>query len=75
MTARERQAREAIRQLRFSHAPMIELGALISYISDGHYQRQYCEGVRDSLVSLARHCANKQRQRLRDAQEIARKAG
>ena len=40
MTARERQAREAIRQLRFSHAPMIELGALISYISDGHYQRQ-----------------------------------
>lgn len=73
MTAHERQAREAIRSLGISPAPMIELGALISYISDGHYQRQYCEGVRDSLVSLARHVANKQRQRLRDAQEIGRK--
>ena len=67
MTAHERQAREAIRQLRFSPAPMIELGALISYISDGHYQRQYCEGVRDCLIDKARHAANKQRQRLIDA--------
>ncbi len=52
---------------------MIELSAVISYINDGHHQRQYCEGVRDSLLSLARHRANKQRQRLRDAQEIGRK--
>jgi len=73
MTAHERQAREAIRRLSMSPAPMIELSALISYINDGHYQRQYCEGVRDSLLSLARHCVNKQRQRLRDAQEIGRK--
>ena len=72
MTAHERQAREAIRCLGISPVPMIELGALISYISDGHYQRQYCEGVRDSLVSMARHVANKQRQRLRDVQIILR---
>lgn len=72
MTAHERQAREAIRRLGISPVPMIELGALISYISDGHYQRQYCEGVRDSLVSMARHVANKQRQRLRDVQIILR---
>lgn len=75
MTEHEREAREAIRRIGISPAPMIELSALVSYINDGHHQRQYCEGVRDSLVSLARHCANKQRQRLRDAQEIARKAG
>lgn len=70
MTAHERQAREAIRQLRFSPAPMIELGALISYISDGHHQRQYCEGVRDSLIDKARHVANNQRQRLIDAEYL-----
>lgn len=75
MTEHEREAREAIRRIGISPAPMIELSALVSYINDGHHQRQYCEGARDSLVSLARHCANKQRQRLRDAQEIARKAG
>ena len=74
MTAHERQAREAIRQLRFSPAPMIELGALISYINDGHYQRQYCEGVRDSLIDKARHVANKQRQRLIDAEYLRRTA-
>jgi hypothetical protein len=51
---------------------MIELSALITYINDGRNQRQYCEGVRDSLVCLARHVANKQRQRLRDAQIILR---
>lgn len=72
MTEHEREAREAIRQLRFSPAPMIELGALISYINDGHYQRQYCVGVQDSLIDKARHVANKQRQRLRDAQMIRR---
>lgn len=72
MTEHEREARAAIRKLGISSAPMIELGAVISYINDGHYQRQYCEGVRDSLLSLARHCANKQRQRLRDAQVIGR---
>lgn len=74
MTAHERQAREAIRQLRFSPAPMIELGALISYITDGLYQRQYCEGVRDSLIDKARHAANKQRQRLIDAEYLRRTA-
>lgn len=73
MTAHEREAREAIRRLSISPAPMIELGALISYISDGHYQRQYCEGVRDCLIEKARHAANKQRQRLIDAQHLLRK--
>ena len=75
MTAHERQAREAIRRLGISPAPMIELGALISYINDGHYQRQYCEGVRDSLIDKARHAASKQVQRLRDAQHLLRIAG
>lgn len=73
MIAHERQAREAIRQLRFSPAPMIELGALISYITDGYYQRQYCDGVRDSLIDKARHAASKQVQRLRDAQHLLRR--
>ena len=75
MNAHERQAREAIRRLGISPAPMIELGALISYISDGHYQRQYCEGVRDSLIDRARRAASKQVQRLRDAQHLLRIAG
>ena len=74
MTAHEREAREAIRQLGISPAPMIELGALISYISDGHYQRQYCEGVRDCLIDKARHTASKQRQRLIDAEYLRRTA-
>lgn len=73
MTEHEREARSAIRKLGISSAPMIELGAVISYITDGLYQRHYCEGVRDSLVSLARHVANKQRQRQLDAQRIGRK--
>jgi len=68
VTAHERQAREAIRRLGISPAPMIELGAVISYISDGHYQRQYCEGVRDCLIDKARRAASKQAQRLRDAE-------
>lgn len=72
MTNHEREARAAIRHLAMSPAPMIELGALISYINDVHYQRQYCEGVRDSLIDKARHAANKQRQRLRDAQILLR---
>lgn len=72
MINHEREARAAIKHLAISPAPMIELSTLISYISDGHHQRQYCEGVRDSLVCLARHVANKQRQRLRDAQRIGR---
>lgn len=72
MTNHEREARAAIRHLAMSPAPMIELSALITYINDGRNQRQYCEGVRDSLVSMARHVANKQRQRLRDAQMIRR---
>lgn len=72
MTNHEREARAAIRELVTSPAPMIELSALITYINDGRNQRQYCEGVRDSLVSMARHVANKQRQRLRDAQMIGR---
>ena len=75
MTAHERQAREAIRQLQFSPAPMIELIAIIGFINDGHYQRQYCEGVRDCLIDKARHAANKQRQRLIDAQYLLRTAG
>ena len=74
MTAHERMAREAIRQLRFSPAPMIELGALICYISDGHHQRQYCDGVRDCLIDKARHAANKQRQRIIDAEFLRRTA-
>ena len=74
MTAHERQAREAMRQLGISPAPMIELGALISYITDGHYQRQYCDGVRDCLIDKARHAANKQRQRLIDAEYLRRTA-
>mgnify|MGYP006143717831 CR=1 FL=1 len=72
MTEHEREARAAIRKLGISPAPMIELGAVISYINDGYYQRQYCEGVRDSLVSLARHVANKQFNRIRDCKIIAR---
>ena len=75
MTAHERQVREAIRQLGISPAPMIELGALISYIKDGHHQRQYCEGVRDCLIDRARRAANKPVQRLRDAQHLLRIAG
>ena len=74
MTEHEREAREAIRKLGISPAPMIELGALISYIADGHYQRQYCEGVRDCLIDKARHAAIKQVQRLRDAQHLVRKS-
>lgn len=74
MTEHEREARLAIRKLGISPAPMIELGAVISYINDGYRQRQYCEGVRDSLVSLARHCANKQRMLQLDAQRIGRMA-
>ena len=73
MTEHEREAREAIRKLGISSAPMIELGALITYINDGHHQRQYCEGVRDCLIEKARRAASKQRQRLRDAQVIGRK--
>ena len=72
MTNHEREARAAIRHLAMSPAPMIELSALITYINDGRNQAQYCEGVRDSLVCLARHVANKQRQRLRDAQILLR---
>ncbi|MCW1937557.1 hypothetical protein OMD46_16665 [Pseudomonas sp. MDMC_285] len=41
MTDHEREARAAIRKLGISPAPMIELGAVISYINDGHHQRQY----------------------------------
>lgn len=70
MTAHEREARAAIRKLGISPAPMIELGALVSYINDGHYQRQYCEGVRDCLIQKARHAASKQAQRLRDSQHL-----
>lgn len=73
MTEHEREARAAIRKLGISSAPMIELGAVISYITDGLWQRQYCEDVRDSLAEKARRAANKQRQRLRDAQVIRRK--
>jgi len=72
MTNHEHEARLAIRELGTSPAPMIELSALITYINDGRNQAQYCEGVRDSLVCLARHVANKQRQRLRDAQMLGR---
>lgn len=72
MTAHEREARAAIRHLAMSPAPMIELSALITFINDGRSQAQYCGGVRDSLVCLARHVANKQRQRLRDAQMFGR---
>ena len=74
MTEHEREARAAIRRIGISSAPMIELGALISYINDGHYQRQYCEGVRDGLIDKARHAANKQRQRLIDAEYLRRTA-
>ena len=74
MTEHEREARAAIRKLGISPAPMIELGAVISYINDGHHQRQYCEGARDSLLSLARHVANKQRERISVARKIGRKS-
>lgn len=72
MTNHEREARAAIKHLAVSLAPMIELSALISYINDGHHQRQYCEGVRDCLIDKARHAANKQRQRLIDAEYLRR---
>lgn len=75
MTNHEREARAAIRHLAMSPAPMIELSALITYINDGRHQSHYCEGVRDSLVCLAQHVANKQRQRLRDAQILGRMSG
>lgn len=74
MTEHEREARAAIRKLGISSAPMIELGAVISYITDGHHQRQYCEGVRDCLIEKARHAANKQRQRIIDAEYLRRTA-
>lgn len=75
MTNHEREARAAIRHLAMSPAPMIELSALITFINDGRNQRQYCEGVRDSLLSLARHVANKQRERISVARKIGRMAG
>lgn len=74
MTNHEREARAAIRELVTSPAPMIELSALITYINDGRNQRQYCEGVRDCLIDRARHAANKQRQRLIDANYLRRTA-
>jgi len=70
MTEHEREARLAIRKLGISPAPMIELGALVGYINDGHYQRQYCEAVRDCLIEKARHAANKQRQRIIDTEYL-----
>ncbi len=69
----EKIIRDEIKKLGVSPAPMIELVPLVSYINSECPRGM--EERRDSLLSLARHCANKQRQRLRDAQEIGRMAG
>ncbi len=70
----EQCAKVAIDKLAVSSAPHVELDPIIGFIQSG-YPAYYDAERRDSLISLARHCANKQRQRLRDAQEIGRKAG
>nr|WP_024308541.1 hypothetical protein [Pseudomonas sp. P818] len=68
----EQCAKVAIDRLAFSRLPMGELDPVIGFIAAG-CPAYYDAERRDSLLSLARHCANKQRQRLRDAQEIGRK--
>lgn len=70
----EQCAKVAIDKPAVSSAPHVELDPIIGFIESG-CPGYYDEERRDSLLSLARHCANKQRQRLRDAQEIGRMAG
>ena len=65
--------RDEIKKLGVSPAPMIELGPLVSYINSECPRGM--EERRDSLLSLARHVANKQRERIRDGQMIGRMAG
>lgn len=68
----EQCAREAIKELDFSRAPLIELEPVVTYICDGYRLRYYGEERRDSLLAMARRAANKQAQRIRDAQMIGR---
>ena len=68
----EQCAKVAIDKLSVSRSPMNELDPVLGFIQSG-YPAYYDEERRDSLLSLARHVANKQRQRLRDAQRIGRK--
>lgn len=70
----EQCAKVAIDKLAVSKSPMNELDPVIGFIQTG-CPAYYNAERRDSLVSLARHCANKQRERIRDAQRIGRMAG
>lgn len=69
----EESVRQAIADLDRSKAPMIDLHPIISYLNSECPKG--CEDRRDSLISMARHRANKQRERIRDAQMIGRMVG
>lgn len=68
----EQCVREAIKDLDFSRAPMIEAHAIVTFICDGHRLGYYGEERRDSLLNTARRAATKQAQRIRDAKMIGR---
>lgn len=70
----EQCAKVAIDGLSVSRSPMNELDPVLGFIQSG-CPGYYDEERRDSLLSLARHAANKQRERIRDAQMIGRMAG
>jgi hypothetical protein len=70
----EQCAKVAIDKLAFSDAPETELHPVIGFIESG-CPRYYDAERRDSLLSLARHVANKQRERIRDGKMIGRMAG
>ncbi|WP_061238213.1 hypothetical protein [Ectopseudomonas composti] len=69
----EQCAKVAIDKLSVSKAPMNELDPVLGFITSG-CPGYYDEERRDSLLSLARHVANKQRERIRDGQMIGRTA-
>lgn len=73
MSIHEHVCRDAIKQLQFSAAPMIELEPVIGLIREG-CPGYYDEARRDSLVDLARHVSNKQRGRLMAAKELSRRS-
>lgn len=70
----EQCAKVAIDGLAVSRSPMNELDPVLGFIHSG-YPAYYDAERRDSLLSLARHVANKQRERIRDGQMIGRMAG
>lgn len=69
----EQCAKVAIDKLSVSRSPMNELDPVLGFITSG-CPRYYEEERRDSLLSLARHVASKQRERIRDGQMIGRTA-